>query len=109
MPIDIETVIEQSKHANAEMRTEAVRMLCPCKLKFNYEPAWNRLLEMVTDPDVHVRRNVLHVLCDGSPRERETEVVQALERMYHDKDAKLRRHVRKLLAQYKRGGRINVL
>lgn len=82
MQLDIETVIEQSKDPDPKVRREAVQTLCPCELKFNYEPAWNRLLEMTSDPDLGVRRDVLHVLCDGSPREREADVVQAIEGMY---------------------------
>ena len=64
---------------------------------------------MGSDADLAVRRSVVHVLCDGSPREREAEVVQALEGMYQDPDRKLRRQIRGLLAHYKRTGKINVL
>jgi hypothetical protein len=36
-------------------------------------------------------------------------VVAAIERLQQDPDEKLRRRARKLIAQYRRGGRINVL
>jgi hypothetical protein len=52
---------------------------------------------------------VLHLLCDGSPRERNTEVVAAVERMQRDPDDKLRRQARKVMAQYRKTGNINVL
>ena len=64
---------------------------------------------MTADPDAKVRGAVLHALGDGSPREREAEIVDAIENMYHDPDSKLRRRVRKLLAQYRHTGKINVL
>ena len=106
---DIDFLLGQTKHPDANVRREAVRELCPCELKFNSEVAWDRLLEMASDEDVRVRRNGLHVLCDGSPRSREGEVVQAIEVMQTDPDQKLRRQVRNLLAGYKRTGKINVL
>ena len=37
------------------------------------------------------------------------EVVQAIERLQLDPDERLRRRARKLIAHYRRGGRINVL
>jgi hypothetical protein len=49
------------------------------------------------------------LLADGSPREREAEVVAAVERFQQDPDKRLRRRARQLMAQYRRGGRINAL
>lgn len=91
------------------MRIAAVDQLCPCRLKADYPQVWDRLLGMATDVDVKVRSHVFHVLGDGSPRTREAEVVQAMERMQHDPDPGLRRRARKLLATYRRTGRINIL
>jgi hypothetical protein len=70
---------------------------------------WDRTLEMASDADVKVRATVLHLLCDGSPRERNAEVVAAVERLQHDPDDKLRRLARKVMAQYRKTGQINVL
>jgi hypothetical protein len=64
---------------------------------------------VVSDEDAKVRPDVLHTLCDGSPRTREPDVVAALERLYNDPDPKLRRKVRRVLTQYRAGGRINIL
>jgi hypothetical protein len=64
---------------------------------------------MDTDDDPHARSTVLHVLCDGSPRSREHEVIAALERMQYDSDVVLRRRVRNVLAQPRRTGTLNVL
>jgi hypothetical protein len=70
---------------------------------------WNRILSLVNDPSSKVRSHVFHLLADGSPRERESDVVVAIERLGQDPDEKLRRRARKLLAHYRHGGRINVL
>jgi hypothetical protein len=86
-----------------------VRQLCPCHLKRNDAQVWDRLIAMATDDDPKVRSTVLHVLCDGSPRSREQEVIAALPRMQRDNDEGLRRRARKVLAQYRRTGTVNVL
>ncbi|MAE61410.1 MAG: hypothetical protein CMJ49_08655 [Planctomycetaceae bacterium] len=64
---------------------------------------------MATDESATVRRTVLHVLADGSPRERESEVVAAMERLCQDGEAGIRRQARKVMARYRRGSTINVL
>ena len=71
-----------------------------------YGTAW---LQLAEDPSAKVRSNVFHLLADGSPRERENDVVAAIEQLQQDPDEKLRRRARKLMAHYRRGGRINVL
>ena len=100
-------MLRETYDADPALRKRAVRELCPCELKVNHSETWDRILELTCDRDVGVRRNALHTLIDGSPREREPEVVGALEGMRDDPDAKLRRHARKLLARYRRTGRIN--
>ena len=105
----LEEVLELTRDRDPRQRTWAVRQLCPCHLKHNAAQVWDRLIAMATDDDPHVRSTVLHVLCDGSPRSREQEVIVALERMQHDTDVGLRRRVRKVLAQYRRTGTVNVL
>lgn len=92
-----------------KVRKLAVHNLCPCEVKHNVPPVWDRLLAMVDDPDAKVRSQVLHTLCDGSPKERHAQVVAAVQRMHDDPDPGLRRRVRHLLAQYRRTGKINVL
>lgn len=37
----------------------------------------DRILEMVTDEDENVRDQVVHSLCDGAPKSRETEVIES--------------------------------
>jgi hypothetical protein len=66
------------------------------------------MVSMTVDADPKVRNWVLHVLTDGSPRSRQQEVVQVLEQLHDDPDPKLRRKARKILAQYRRTGDLNV-
>ncbi len=107
-PEDVGELLNLTHHPDARVRKHSVHALCPCSLKASVDRVWDRLLDMVTD-DPKVRARVLHTLADGSPREREQEVVRALESMQHDPDAHLRRRVRQLLAHYRAGGRLNVL
>ena len=90
-------------------RAETVRALCPCHVKSYDDRIWNRLFEMVDDADLNVRRQVFHALGDGSPRELEGQVVAAFEVFTQDADAKLKRRARKLMASYRRTGKVNVL
>ena len=92
-----------------KVRKLAVHNLCPCEVRHNVPPVWDRLIAMVDDSDAKVRSQVLHTLCDGSPRERHAQVLAAVERMRDDPDSGLRRRVRHILAQYQRTGKINVL
>jgi hypothetical protein len=106
---DVERLLELTHDPSAGVRTRAVMRLCPCHIQGNEERVWDRLIAMTDDPDSRVRGQVLHALADGSPHAREAEVVAALEGMWHDPDPHLRRRVRRLLAEYRRTGRINVL
>ncbi len=106
-PRTIDEVLRETYDPDPALRKQAVRDLCPCELKLNDAATWDRILELTCDPDLGVRRNALHTLIDGSPREREADVVAALEGMRDDAHLKLRRQVRKILARYRRTGRIN--
>jgi vesicle coat complex subunit len=70
---------------------------------------WERVLEMTGDPDDQVRYQVLHTLCDGSPRAREEQVIDALRSMRNDKCDKVRRQVRRALVSYDKTGKWNIL
>ncbi|MBU6289648.1 MAG: HEAT repeat domain-containing protein [Chloroflexota bacterium] len=106
---DVPRLIEYSRDADPRVRTWAVNEMCPCDLRMDLPAVWDRLLEMVADPDTSVRSHVLHVLCDGSPRHRVDDVVCGLEALARDPDVKLRRRARKVLAHYRRTGRVNIL
>ena len=107
--VEFQQVLEQTRDADPRLRAWAVQALCPCHLKVNEVAAWDRILEMCNDADPKVRSLVFHALCDGSPREREQDIVMALDEMANDADPRLRRRVRRLLAHYRRGGRLNIL
>ncbi len=106
---ETQALLAQTHDPDPKVRKLAVHFLCPCEVKHDVPPVWDRLLAMVDDADAKVRSQVLHTLCDGSPRGRETQVVAAVQRMHDDPDEGLRRRVRKILAQYQRTGKINVL
>jgi hypothetical protein len=105
----IDDLLALTRSDDAVERAGALRELCPCHVKFNDRRVWDRTLEMAGDPDAKVRSTVLHLLCDGSPRERNAEIVAAVARMQHDPDDKLRRQARRVMAQYRKTGQINVL
>ena len=106
---EIDGLLEQTHSADGAERAAAVKALCPCHVKRNESRVWDRILVLAEDPSAKVRSHAFHLLADGSPREREAEVVKAIERLQADPDERLRRRARKLTAQYRRGGRINVL
>ena len=105
---EINQLLEATRDKNPKIRKSALLQLCPCHVRANHEEIWDRLFEIQTDSDSGVRSVVLHNLCDGSPREREDEVVAAVERLANDRDRKLRRRARNALASYRRTGIINV-
>ena len=107
--VDVSRALELTRAADPRTRRAGIRALCPCDVKANAPAAWDRLLEMAEDPDASVRSAVLHALCDGSPREREEEVVAALARLATDRESRIRRRARGVLAAYRRTGRVNVL
>jgi hypothetical protein len=107
--VDLDRALDDTLDPDPRRRIRALHDLCPCQLKADYPDVWDRVLVMVSDEDARVRGHVLHVLGDGSPRHREAEVVAAVERLGHDPDPGLRRRARRLLAHYRRTGKINVL
>jgi HEAT repeat protein len=106
---EIDALLEQTGDANPKVRAFAVQALCPCHTKRNDTRVWDRVLELVEDPALDVRRWVFHLLGDGSPRDRESQMVAAMEQFTRDPDRKLRRRARQVLAKYRSGGTINVL
>ena len=105
---EIENLLDDTTSANPKTRRAALLQLCPCHIRNNVARIWDRIIEMRTDENPGVRSIVLHNLCDGSPRERESEVVAAVELLAYDSDHKIRRRARRALAAYRRTGQINV-
>ncbi|HEX2476787.1 MAG TPA: HEAT repeat domain-containing protein [Lacipirellulaceae bacterium] len=106
---EIDTLLQQTTDPNPKIRAKTVQSLCPCHVKRNEARVWDRVLELVEDPALEVRRWVFHLLGDGSPRDREAQIVAAMERFTRDPNRKLQRRARHVLAKYRRGGTINVL
>jgi HEAT repeat protein len=106
---EIDELISLTRDPDAKVRTIAVVNLCPCHVRADVAAAWNRILEMTADPSPKVRRAVVHMLADGSPRHRANDVVAALETLRNDEDRVVRKQVNRILASYRRTGRINIL
>ena len=105
---DVGHFLEQTYDSDPRVRKSAVVHLCPCHVKRNRDDVWDRMLSMAHDGDRDVRNAVLHVLTDGSPRDRALQVVGILEAMQGDVDARLRRKARHILAHYRRTGDLNI-
>lgn len=108
-PKKIDELLALTQSSDPDVRCEAARNLCPCHVQANHPHIWDRLIEMAHDPDPHVRITILHTLADGSPREREQQIVQTLESLYNDTNLKVRKQVRYILTQYRRKGKLNIL
>ena len=106
---EVGAFLQETYDPDPKVRKLAVHHLCPCGVKRNIPAVWERLLAMIGDVDAGVRGQVLHNLCDGSPRTYQAQVLRAIESLHDDPDPGLRRRARKFLAQYRRSGRINVL
>ena len=107
MPRTDPELLERSYDPDPAVRRDAVRALCPCKLKSEDLRAWERVFELTGDPDLGVRRNAFHGIIDGLPRHLTPRAADVLEGMREDTDPRLRRNVRKVLARYRRTGRID--
>jgi hypothetical protein len=94
---------------DAKVRKIAVANLCPCHVRADFSEAWDRIIAMTADESPIVRRQVVHMLADGSPNHRQDEVVAALDTLRNDPDKVVRKQVRKVLGAYNRTGRVNVL
>jgi len=105
----LEDFLELTKSTNPQIRKQALKTLCPCKVKSDIELIWNRVFEMYNDEDAGCRYQILHTICDGSPKEREEKVIETLEALWNDPDEKIRRNVRKALNSYRRTGKWNIL
>lgn len=105
---EIGRALSLSHHIEPRVRQAALMNLCPCHLRGDPPEVWERVFEMAGDADTGVRKQVFHMLGDGSPARLAERVVATLESMRNDQDRTLRRGVRSLLARYRRTGRVNV-
>ncbi|PRP75323.1 hypothetical protein PROFUN_05634 [Planoprotostelium fungivorum] len=87
----IDDFVEATRSEDPLARKAALRDLCPCQVLRNVPEFWDRIIAMAHDPDARVRYQVLHNLCDGSPKERENDVIKTIENMHDDEDKVIRR------------------
>jgi hypothetical protein len=80
-----------------------------CKVKYDIDLFWARIFEMVDDKGDDVRYQVLHTICDGSPNYLESKISETLEIFNRDPNNKIRRKTHKVLANYLKYGKWNVL
>jgi HEAT repeat protein len=106
---EIDRALMLTRDPEPQVRRAALAYMCPCHAQADRPEVWERVFELAADADRDVRRQVLHTLGDGSPRRLEERVIAALESMRQDADSRLRRRVRRLLANHRRTGRVNVL
>jgi hypothetical protein len=106
---DVNVIIELSKHSNPLVRKRSLIQMCPCRVKEDIEKFWIRVFEMKNDEDALVRAQVLHTLCDGSPKHMEQKVYEALDQFNRDSDTEIRRKAHKVLSNYNKTGKWNIL
>jgi len=102
----LDTLLELSCSDQSRVRQLACRNLCTCHVRADDDRVWTRLLELIEDPDPLVRGDVLHAITDSTPAPRVPAVIQALESRHNDPDEGIRRQVRKILAHYRRTGKV---
>lgn len=106
---DIEVILEYTHHPDNDVRLEAVKQLCPCKVLKDIDVFWDRVFELVDDEDVRIRSRILHIICDGSPERLEDRIYDALREFNRDKDPDIRRTAHKVIATYEHTGKWNIL
>lgn len=106
---DIDTVIALSRHPDPCVRKMSLLQMCPCRVKSEIDRFWERVFDMRSDPEAIVRAQVLHTLCDGSPKHLEHAVIQAVQEFNVDSDKEIRRKAHRVLASYHRTGKWNIL
>jgi hypothetical protein len=106
---DIDVILEYTHSKDNDIRLEAVKQLCPCKVQKDIDVFWERVFELVPDEDARIRKRVLHIICDGSPERLEDKISEALYEFNRDKDSDIRRTAHKVMASYERTGKWNIL
>jgi len=106
----VENYIARTHDPVPSRRKKALQELCPCRVGKDFDVVWARILEMVEDPDPTVRYQALHNLADGSPRDREEQVISIIhEKLRNDLDEKVRRAARRVLESHRRTGKWNIM
>jgi hypothetical protein len=71
---DIDVILGYTYSKDNDIRLEAVKQLCPCKVQKDIDVFWERVFELVPDEDARIRKRVLHIICDGSPERLENKI-----------------------------------
>ena len=106
---DVDVIIALSKHMDPEVRKKSLVEMCPCRVKCAIEKFWERVFEMAADENSGVRAQVLHTLCDGSPKNMEFKVIETMQEFNVDTNSYIRRRAHKVLVSYKNTGKWNIL
>ena len=106
---EIPKLLELTYDDDPKVRSLAAKNLCGCHVRADHPEIWDRIVELLADPEPQVRADAVHALGDSSPRHRAHDFAAALEPLYHDPDPHLRKRVRKVLTAYRRTGSVNVL
>src|SRR6266542_3269998 len=93
---ELDALLEISHDDDALVRRLALKNMCPCHVRRKRMDVWDRVFELAVDPDPGVRRDAIHALTDGSPRELAPRVYAVLDRSRTDPDRTTRRYVRGL-------------
>jgi HEAT repeat protein len=105
----IPRILELSRDDDPKVRRLAAKNLCACHVRSDHPEIWDRVFELLDDPDPGVRSDAIHALGDGSPRYLADRIAAELDERRNDPDRDVRRRVRKVLQAYRRTGRVNVL
>lgn len=106
---DIDEILKYTYSEDDDIRLEACKQLCPCKVLRDIEVFWDRVFEMADDEDPRIRKRILHIICDGSPERVVDKVYEALGKFNYDKDSDIRRTAHKVMVTYERTGKWNIL
>ncbi len=106
---DIDEVLQFTHDEDPDIKLEAVKQLCPCRVLKDIDVFWERVFELVEDDDEEIRKRVLHIICDGSPSRLEDRVYEALGKFNYDKNSDIRRTAHKVMVTYERTGKWNIL
>lgn len=104
---EVATLLGMCTSSDARMRQLAVKNLCTCHVRSDYDEVWSCLFRLLDDPDEHVRIDVVHALTDSTPKLRVPAVVDALRGRYQDPDPRVRRRIHKILAWHRRTGTLS--
>jgi hypothetical protein len=102
-------IIPLLRHEDPHVRVRALEHVCPCRNWHYSSEVWRVITGMASDPDLGVRKQVLHTLCDGSPEHLERDIMEAVEVFNRDPDRHTRRMAHKVMAEYRRTGKWNIM